>query len=414
MKNLKLKIILFAVIALSLMFFSNDFGIVDIEKTAIITAIGIDLKDGKYEISAQIAVPEATDNNSENQKTQISATGDTVGAAIKRIGDSSGWYPQLHFCNLIILGNGTESENVIKMIDYFAKTLRLQDSAILVLAEGSAKELLEITTPLDSISSFALQKILLKTEGFDRDVATNDIKSFCSGYYSYSGSSFIPLVKAKKIQTSEAGGASSGDSTGGNQETGGSSGGSQSGAESSGQEKNSYVFDATTTALYKDGFLVGTLTEEQTIAFNAIRGEQMRYTTVTALNVQNGLTEKPHNYLFTVLRCVADTKLFADENELTFKINVNVYGKITDQNADYSDSTVSKNIVLPEAVIRALESKMSSDVENVVKTTVNTGCDALKIGEKLYRFNHNHYYRYKDDYLTKMKTEINVTVTGQK
>ena len=410
MKNLKLKIILFSILALALMFFSNDFGIVDIEKTAIITAIGIDLKDGKYEISAQIAVPEATDNNSENQKTQISATGDTVGAAIKRIGDSSGWYPQLHFCNLIILGNGTESENVIKMIDYFAKTLRLQDSAILVLAEGSAKELLEITTPLDSISSFALQKILLKTEGFDRDVATNDIKSFCSGYYSYSGSSFIPLVKAKKIQTSEAGGESSG----GSEEAGGSSGGSQSGAQSSGQEKNSYVFDATTTALYKDGFLVGTLTEEQTVAFNAVRGEQMRYTTVTALNVQNGLTEKPHNYLFTVLRCVADTKLFADENELTLKINVNVYGKITDQNADYSDSTVSKNIVLPEAVIRALESKMSSDVENVVKTTVNTGCDALKIGEKLYRFNHNHYHRYKDDYLTKMKTEINVTVTGQK
>ena len=410
MKNLKLKIILFSILALALMFFSNDFGIVDIEKTAIITAIGIDLKDGKYEISAQIAVPEATDNNSENQKTQISATGDTVGAAIKRIGDSSGWYPQLHFCNLIILGNGTESENVIKMIDYFAKTLRLQDSAILVLAEGSAKELLEITTPLDSISSFALQKILLKTEGFDRDVATNDIKSFCSGYYSYSGSSFIPLVKAKKIQTSEAGGESSG----GSEEAGGSSGGSQSGAESSGQEKNSYVFDATTTALYKDGFLVGTLTEEQTVAFNAVRGEQMRYTTVTALNVQNGLTEKPHNYLFTVLRCVADTKLFADENELTLKINVNVYGKITDQNADYSDSTVSKNTIMPEAVIRALESKMSSDVENVVKTTVNTGCDALKIGEKLYRFNHNHYHRYKDDYLTKMKTEINVTVTGQK
>lgn len=410
MKNLKLKIILFSILALALMFFSNDFGIVDIEKTAIITAIGIDLKDGKYEISAQIAVPEATDNNSENQKTQISATGDTVGAAIKRIGDSSGWYPQLHFCNLIILGNGTESENVIKMIDYFAKTLRLQDSAILVLAEGSAKELLEITTPLDSISSFALQKILLKTEGFDRDVATNDIKSFCSGYYSYSGSSFIPLVKAKKIQTSEAGGESSG----GNEEAGGSSGGSQSGAQSSGQEKNSYVFDATTTALYKDGFLVGTLTEEQTVAFNAVRGEQMRYTTVTALNVQNGLTEKPHNYLFTVLRCVADTKLFADENELTLKINVNVYGKITDQNADYSDSTVSKNTIMPEAVIRALESKMSSDVENVVKTTVNTGCDALKIGEKLYRFNHNHYHRYKDDYLTKMKTEINVTVTGQK
>lgn len=410
MKNLKLKIILFSILALALMFFSNDFGIVDIEKTAIITAIGIDLKDGKYEISAQIAVPEATDNNSENQKTQISATGDTVGAAIKRIGDSSGWYPQLHFCNLIILGNGTESENVIKMIDYFAKTLRLQDSAILVLAEGSAKELLEITTPLDSISSFALQKILLKTEGFDRDVATNDIKSFCSGYYSYSGSSFIPLVKAKKIQTSEAGGESSG----GSEEAGGSSGGSQSGAQSSGQEKNSYVFDATTTALYKDGFLVGTLTEEQTVAFNAVRGEQMRYTTVTALNVQNGLTEKPHNYLFTVLRCVADTKLFADENELTLKINVNVYGKITDQNADYSDSTVSKNTIMPEAVIRALESKMSSDVENVVKTTVNTGCDALKIGEKLYRFNHNHYHRYKDDYLTKMKTEINVTVTGQK
>ena len=72
MKTFKPKIALFLLFLISILFFSNDFGLIDIEKTAIITAIAIDkAEDGDYLVTCQIAVPEATGAVSENQKAQM-------------------------------------------------------------------------------------------------------------------------------------------------------------------------------------------------------------------------------------------------------------------------------------------------------------------------------------------------------
>ena len=140
MRFKEIKLAIFALGLVFLLFFSNDFGLIDIEKTAIITAVAIDLSnDGEYKITAQIAVPEATDTNTENERAQISGTGATVGAAIKNIGDTSGWFPQLCFCNLIVVGGGFSDYNLIKVLDYFSKTLRVHDSALIVMAETTAQ-----------------------------------------------------------------------------------------------------------------------------------------------------------------------------------------------------------------------------------------------------------------------------------
>ena len=95
MKLKRVKFILLAVCFLFAMFFTNDFGLIDVEKTAIITAIAIDKEDDQYSVCAQIAVPEATDANTENQKAELNGKGSTIGAAIKNLGDISGWYPKL-------------------------------------------------------------------------------------------------------------------------------------------------------------------------------------------------------------------------------------------------------------------------------------------------------------------------------
>ena len=107
MNTRKAKLLMILVLVIFVFFFSNDFGLIDVEKTSIITAIAVDIDDNKeYIVTAQIAVPEATDTNSENLKAQLSGKGATVGKAIKDLGDLSGWFPKLAFCNLIILGNG--------------------------------------------------------------------------------------------------------------------------------------------------------------------------------------------------------------------------------------------------------------------------------------------------------------------
>ena len=220
-KNLKPKLLAIAVIILFNVFISGTLGIVNIEKMAIITAIGIDMEDDLYSITAQIAVPEEDSTSTEKKKTHLEGKGVTVGDAIKSISDISGWYPQLVFCNLIVVGKDFKDKNVLTVLDFFAKTLRVQDSAqVVITLDTTARELLSEASPMDNISSFAIQKILHKKEGFNKDVAEINIKDFCSDYYSRTSSSFMPIIKTikqeeSKTQSSSGGGGGSANKVGG-------------------------------------------------------------------------------------------------------------------------------------------------------------------------------------------------------
>ena len=123
-----------------LLFFTHDFGLIDIEHTAIIVALGIDRGDDeKYEISAQIAVPQASTSSSSNSESIISAKGSTIGEAIDKIAVNTGWYPLFAFCNLIILGESSLNGNVMDVINFFIRSDRIPDSASLCACEGTAK-----------------------------------------------------------------------------------------------------------------------------------------------------------------------------------------------------------------------------------------------------------------------------------
>ena len=66
-KRAKFYMIIFAIIFIN--FLTLDFLLIDVEKTALIVAIGVDKVDNEYEVTAQIAVPEAS-----NQSTKSNVT----------------------------------------------------------------------------------------------------------------------------------------------------------------------------------------------------------------------------------------------------------------------------------------------------------------------------------------------------
>nr|MBO4517966.1 hypothetical protein [Clostridia bacterium] len=413
-KGVKIAAVIFATVFL--LFFSNDFGLIDIEKTAIITAVAIDLEqDGEYKLTAQIAVPEATDTNTENLRAQISGKGATVGAAIKNIGDTSGWFPQLCFCNLIIVGNGFSDYNLIKILDYFSKTLRIQDSALIVMAETEGAELLKLSTPLDNISSFALQKILLKNAGLNRDVAVCDVKSFCTGYYSDAGSSYMPLIKvvSQKSENEKPSAESvGGENSGGENASvaGGGSGSSGSGGESGGA-KGDAIFNADTTALFLKGKKVGELDADLTLAFTALTGD-FSTSTFEVKNVDLG--GEKLNYLLTVFSCKASRSLSVSENGITLKVSLDAYVKISDTNERFSDLEYLKNLPLPSYVKQRAESDFTERITDLIRTEIETGCDFLDIKKELYRKHYSYYSTYKNNFIENLNYSVSVNFTGQK
>lgn len=408
MKARKAKLIMLAVLAVFMFFFSSDFGLIDVEKTSIITAVAIDKEQSKYVVTAQIAVPEATDTNSENLKAHISGCGSTIGGAIKDLGDLSGWFPKLAFCNLIILSNDLASENVVDVLDYFAKSLRVQDSALVILSEKKASELLELATPLDNISSFALQKILFKNTGFDRDVYPTDIKTFCAGHYSDSHSALMPIVKVLPAgESNEGGSKSSGGESGSGADSQSQGGSSESSKESKSTDN---LFNAKTTALFKDGVKVGELDEPLTLSLNSLF-QSMRGTTFSVDGIKyNG---KDTNYLLTIIKSRPKITLKATENKLILDIDLKLYCKTADHNSDYSNAALSLNEPIPDQVKEKAEQTFKANIEELILTEKQTACDFLKIKQKLYRYNHKQYSRYKDNFLSVMDSFVNVTILGQ-
>ncbi len=413
MKFKTLKFILIAFLGLSILFFSNNFGLVDIERTTIITAIAIDVEEnGDYNLTAQIAVPEATDTNTENNRTQISARGGTAGAALKNLANISGWYPNLSYCNLIILGHSFANIDVMEVLDYFLTTFRLQDSALVVMAEKSASEILAVSTPLDDISSFAIQKIIIKNKNFENNVIVSDIKDFSQGYYSNNHASYMPILSLVKENIANGQSSSSG-SNNSKEELGVSSGSGASGSVNGGDGKEEQdLFYADKTALFIKGKMVGVLTSEQSFMFNNFI-KNMNGATFELKGISDGGGQK-RNVLLTVFRNDAKIKVKADENNLIVDFKLNLLCKISDQNYDSSQNNLSSNAPLPNFVIDYASKYLKQTLEDLVEASVQTGCDFLNIQQVLYQKSHKQYSRYKDNLLTVMKKNITVNFSGPK
>lgn len=409
MRLKRAKFFLIIILLLFTFFFSNDFGLIDVEKTSIVTAIAVDYENDEYLVTTQAAVPEATDTNTENQKAQLSGKGKTVGEALKDLADLSGWFPKLAFCNLIILGNELANDNVVNVLDYFAKTLRIQDSALVVLAEKNAKDLLSLSTPLDNISSFAMQKIIYKTSGFDRDVCPTNIKTFCAEHYSFASSAYMPLVKVVSADNGSSSGGQKQDNSGSNSSSKDGGGDTQKSSGSNADSNN--LFDARTTALFKDGKKVGELDEKLTLAFNAFN-YPLSGTNISVPDVD--INGKKVNFLLTIIDGNNSFKVTTENDNVLLKFNLNLFCKVSDTNTDYIDDSVSQNKPIPKAVVDKATKSFTLNIQELVDKVKQTGCDFLRIKEKLYRYNHSKYSLFKDNYLTKLKTEINVNISGQK
>ncbi len=409
MRLKRAKFCMLIVVVLFTFFFSNDFGLIDVEKTSIVTAIAVDYEDEKYLVTLQAAVPEATDTNTENQKAQLSGKGSSVGEALKNLGDVSGWFPKLAFCNLIIIGNGLAETNVVNVLDYFAKTLRIQDSALVTLAEKKASDLLSLSTPLDNISSFAMQKIILKTSGFDRDVSPTDIKTFCAGHYSINQSAYMPLIKVISADNGSSEGGAKQDNSQGSNGGSQSSGQNEKGSGSNAQSNN--LFDASTTALFKNGKKVGELDTNLTLAFNAFL-TPLDGTSISVKDVEyNG---KKVNFLLSIVNGNSSFNVTALEDKILLEFNLRLFCNVADVNTDYSTDSTSQNKPLPKQLVDKAVSQFEGYIKDLVDTSVQTGCDFLKIKEKLYRYNNSKYSLFKDDYLSKLTTKIKVEISGQK
>ena len=201
------KIILLVVFFVVILFFSTDFGLIDIQKTAIILAAGIDrTEDGLFSVTAQIAVPEASKSGGAAQAIAVSGSGETVARAFQEINTKTGWFPKLIFCDLIVLGETVTKNNVFDCLGYFLRNEQMSDNCLLAACEGSARDALSASSPTEDMTALALQKILATEAKESGNISTVNLKDFAIGYFSPHKSGYMPFLY---LLSPEEGGAKS-------------------------------------------------------------------------------------------------------------------------------------------------------------------------------------------------------------
>lgn len=129
-------------VAMLFLLFSNDFGLVDIHKASIVVAVGVDVTESGYEVTAQAAVPTPAQGEGSAAYTQVTGEGVTVAEAVDDINAKTGFYPKLAFCNLVILGENCKDSRLFTVLDYFYRNDYVPLTALVAMCRGSAKELL--------------------------------------------------------------------------------------------------------------------------------------------------------------------------------------------------------------------------------------------------------------------------------
>ena len=418
---IKSKLILILALIVTVLYLSNDFSIIDIRQTALIAAIGLDKSDGMYEVSVQVAIPQATDQTASNSSAVLTGKGKTVGDALEQIGTSTGWYIKLSFCNLIVLGESLFDGDIMQPLDYFLRTDKIQDTARLCMAEKSAKDILSAKTPLDELSAFSVTKILEPDSESLSSIAATSVKEFAMGYYSESGFSSMPIVKLTEAEGDNGGGNSASSSVDdverknaefafGNLRNGENSEETTFVSESGGGEKESSneksnIFDATSTVLFDKGVKKLVLEKDETLAFNMMT-HPISEVSVEVPNI--GYEGQNTTVFLTVKNIKNSIKLrFTGANPI-LELTLVTDAKLDDADVISDPGGLVKNYIVPDSVLTKLSEFFQNKIESVFEKARNVRTDIFQVKNRLYRTQNKYYENMKNNILKDVKISVKV------
>lgn len=414
------KIFLFGTALLLLLFFSNDFGIVNIQKTAIVVAIGMDVSENedKFDVTAQIAMPASAAGGGAEVSSNVTIQGaETVGEAIAELNRKTGWYPTLVHCRLLVLGEGTDQQDVFRFTDYFLRSEYVEDTCLIAMCEGRAEELMRAKSSVGDMTSTAVAKVLSPESQKTGTVCVTNLRDFAKGYYSVSKSGFLPVLAAMPEAENGSSG-SSGSSQPASSRTSrddlpvqgsGQSAGQGSSSGSEGKNKSD-VFDATKTALFFEGRRVALLDAEQTLAFNlADSSTDIAYGNVTV--AENG-KEVTYNLKIKIEK--KEQRLRVEDGLPVFTFRIAANAQIADVNKPDSAVNIAKTTIVPEHVLRAAEEKFTQKLAETVALAGGNGCDLFGMKIRLFRFAHQYYDEWKDSVLQQARIVYDIRVNTLK
>lgn len=416
----KYSVILYWVVFLAMLclYFSNDFGLVDIHKTSIVVAAAIDYEDEEVKVTAQLAIPQPSQSGESVKYSAVQGSGITVADALNEINSKTGFFPKLLFCRLFLIGESCQQLNLFKVMGCLYRKYFSELTALVAMCKGNGYDMLQMQAMYSQETSEAIQQVLAEEAKRSANVSSVNLKDIAMDNYSKSQACYMPYVEAIKQGTSESGGGgdntggetpqspsggssgeSSGGSSGGGEEGGGSGG---SGGSSSGGQGEEVEFTARKTAIFNNGEFAGILDENQSFALDILKND---------IRVAMLPCETDTKHCTMALKSVSgDVSLKVDKGVPKLKISFDAKARIQGAEEKVDPAKTVKDDVVSKDVLKATENSVKERLEKLVNACRESGCDLLGAKERLHKFNFKYYDAFKDDLLERMQVEYDIKI----
>ena len=391
-------------------FFSNDFGLVDIQKTAVILAAGIDRTEEGYELTAQISVPKGGESAGGTASVELTGRGETVADCLMQMYANSGWVPKFDFCSLVLLGEETARAGAMPALNYFLHNEYMSDDCAVAACEGRAGELLQKKSAIDDIPSLAIAKLFSGATEKSGATVKNTLREFAVSTLGKAESSFMPYIRAFPDGEGESAGGSAEGSFGNAGSGGGSEGSSGgdaggSGDADSGADKGEapVLFRAEETALFFRGRMTGLLSAEETFAYNLLMGHVSAG--ILTVEGEDGLPVS-----LSIKRGTGKAAL-SDGGSLRAELTVSLKVLVSDRVEEDFLAGTETNVATRTDEARA-EELLRGSISSLWETCGESGCDLFLLARELYRRDPGRYEAEKERFPSGIGADISVTVRG--
>lgn len=392
------------------LFFTNDFGLVDLRKTSVVVGVGLDREGEELVLTAQLALPQAAENGEKTQYSNIVGKGATVAEALNEINVRTGFYPKLVFCELILLGESALDENLFATLDYFYRNEYTGLTPKVALCK-SAGEALSANLPLGDSATDSIMRLLSEEAERSANVCTVDLRDIGGSGYSKGAFCYMPYISFDENRELQKGGESSGDSQqkggGSGQQKSDESGGSgqqksgESGGSGQGKQAEKQGFVCNRCALFSEGKYAGTLDEKQTFAFNLINS-QVRHALIRC-----GSGEELR--VFGLRDCKGGVRLAFEGDLPVVRLSFSAIVRVQDGDRQPTPASEGRKQV-SDGEIALCTSQLESEFADLFDGAKQLSCDLFNVRGMLYKYYNDKYSALSGGILSSvvLRTDINL------
>lgn len=379
------------ILSLSLVFIGNEKS-TEIASRALVHAVGIDMDENGYTVTLQIFQSEGAGSDTQidpsKSNTQvISNTAPTFEEAMMLCENQLGNYIFIGHNQIIVLGSTTDFQHPEELLSYFINKNDNFLGVNVVLAEKTAKEILDVKIPTETITTSYFKEVV-KIHENKGETCPSDMVAFLNECMKPDKSTILPIVSLKEESSDQQ------SSQGQEQQSQGGQKQEDSQSQGSSSSENT-LLTINSSAIISHGKVVGKISNAETRCI-ALLTDKAKYSLIDVNYKNNNLSIKLSNNKSKV-------KIYAKNNKLIYDVKLRVKGSSNDITFSESDK---------KGISKAIENQLESQCKMVFNKVFNEyNADVFDFYRLIKHYCPDIYLKYKDNFdALKANTEFNINI----